>query len=107
MPPRRDFTNFFAVSSRSTNRWHAESMSIRTAPATDELLGLFPPGSRLDGDGTLTVGGSRLDDVAARFGTPAIVVSEDALRQRARDYLTAFRGRWPRCDVAFAPKSFP
>jgi diaminopimelate decarboxylase len=82
-------------------------MSIRTAPATDELLGLFPPGSRLDGDGTLTVGGSRLDDVAARFGTPAIVVSEDALRQRARDYLTAFRSRWPRADVAFASKSFP
>ena len=35
--------------------WHAESMSIRTEPVTEELLGLFPPGSRLDGDGTLTV----------------------------------------------------
>ena len=82
-------------------------MSIHTEPATDQLLGLFPPGSRLDGDGTLTVGGCRLDDVAAEFGTPAIVVSEDALRQRARDYLTAFRSRWPRADVAFASKSFP
>ena len=82
-------------------------MSIRTAPATEDLLGLFPPGSRLDGDGVLMVGGCRLDDVAARFGTPAIVVSEDALRQRARDYLSAFRSRWPRADVAFASKSFP
>jgi diaminopimelate decarboxylase len=82
-------------------------MSIRTAPATEELLGLFPPGSRLDGDGALMVGGCRLDDVAARFGTPAIVMSEDVLRQRARDYLTAFRSRWPRVDVAFASKSFP
>jgi diaminopimelate decarboxylase len=45
--------------------------------------------------------------VAAKFGTPAIVVSEDALRQRARDYLGVFRSRWPRCDVAFASKSFP
>src|SRR4029078_6399607 len=42
-----------------------------------------------------------------QFGTPAIVVSEDALRQRARAYLAAFRGRWPRCDVAFASKAFP
>ncbi|HKH52170.1 MAG TPA: diaminopimelate decarboxylase [Mycobacterium sp.] len=74
---------------------------------TDELLGLFPSGTALEGDGTLTVGGCRLNDVAEKFGTPAIVVSEDALRQRARDYLTAFRGRWPSCDVAFASKSFP
>ena len=82
-------------------------MSIHAAPATDELLGLFPPGSAPDADGTLMVGGCRLDDVAARFGTPAIVVAEDALRQRAREYLSAFRGRWPRSDVAFASKSFP
>ncbi len=77
-------------------------------PATaDELLELFPPGSRLDGDGTVVVGGCRLDEVAAQFGTPVIVVDEAALRRRARDYLAAFRGRWPRCDVAFASKSFP
>lgn len=75
--------------------------------AADALVGLFPPGTRTDSDGTLVVGGCRLDDVAAQFGTPAIVVSEDALRQRARDYLSAFRSRWPRCDVAFASKSFP
>ena len=74
---------------------------------TADLLGLFPPGTRQDNDGTLMVGGCRLDDVAGQFGTPAIVVSEDALRQRARDYLAAFRSRWPRCDLAFASKSFP
>ena len=82
-------------------------MTVHTEATTDELLGLFPPGTCLDSDGTLTVGGCRLDEVAEQFGTPAIVVSEDALRQRARAYLAAFRGRWPRCDVAFASKSFP
>ena len=82
-------------------------MSIHTESGTDQLLRLFPPESRLDGDGALVVGGCRLDDVAEEFGTPAIVVSEDALRQRARDYLAAFRSRWPRADVAFASKSFP
>ncbi|WP_102144535.1 diaminopimelate decarboxylase [Mycobacterium hubeiense] len=75
--------------------------------STDELLGLFPPGTRLDDDGTLTVGGCRLDRVAAEFGTPVIVVAEEALRARADDYLAAFRSRWPRCDVAFASKAFP
>ena len=74
---------------------------------TTELLGLFPPGSRVDHDGALEVGGRRLDDLAAEFGTPVLVVDEDALRNRARDYLAAFRDRWPRSDIAFASKSFP
>jgi diaminopimelate decarboxylase len=82
-------------------------MAVHTQATTEDLIGLFPPGTGLDSDGTLAVGGCRLDDVAGQFGTPAIVVSEDALRQRARDYLGAFRSRWPRCDVAFASKSFP
>lgn len=76
-------------------------------PSAADLLSLFPPGSQVDIDGTLIVGGCRLDAVAAEFGTPVIVVAEDALRQRARDYLAAFRSRWPRVDVAFASKSFP
>ena len=74
---------------------------------TADVLGLFPPGSRLDDDGTVLVGGCRLDDLAEEFGTPVMVVAETALRQRARDYLQAFRSRWPRADVAVASKSFP
>ena len=74
---------------------------------TAALLELFPPGSAIDEDGTLVVGGCRLDAVAADFGTPVLVVAEDVLRQRARDYLTAFRSRWTRTDIAFASKSFP
>jgi diaminopimelate decarboxylase len=113
--PLRISPNYVAVSSRSPNGWHAEAVSSRptvhtdanTDANTEELIGLFPPGTGLDSDGTLTVAGCRLDDLAQQFGTPAIVVSEDALRQRARDYLAAFRRRWPRSDVAFASKSFP
>ncbi|OYN80888.1 diaminopimelate decarboxylase [Mycolicibacterium sphagni] len=71
-----------------------------------DVLGLFPPGSVVDG-GALSVGGCRLDALAAEFGTPVMVVAEDAVRQRARDYLAAFRSRWPRTDVAFASKAFP
>ncbi|TDO17134.1 diaminopimelate decarboxylase [Mycobacterium sp. BK086] len=71
-----------------------------------DVLGLFPPGSAID-DGVLSVGGCRLDELAAEFGTPVMVVAEDAVRQRSRDYLAAFRGRWPNTDVAFASKAFP
>ena len=73
----------------------------------DDVLDLFPPGTHTDGDGTLVVGGCRLDDLATKFGTPVMVVDEGALRARAREYLHEFRGRRPRSDVAFASKSFP
>ncbi|MCB0941954.1 MAG: diaminopimelate decarboxylase [Mycobacterium sp.] len=71
------------------------------------VLDLFPPGSSVGADGTLSVGGCRLDDLAEQFGTPVMVVAEDAVRARAREYLAAFRNRWPHADVAFASKAFP
>ena len=83
-----------------------QATTVRGAMTT-ELLGLFPPAARVDHDGMLSVGGRRLDALAAEFGTPVMVVAEDAVRQRARDYLAAFRSRWARSDVAFASKAFP
>jgi diaminopimelate decarboxylase len=53
------------------------------------------------------VGGCRLDDVSATFGTPVLVVSEDALRARAREYVDGLAARWPRSRVVFASKAFP
>ena len=72
-----------------------------------DLLELFPPGSGLDDDGTLRVGGCRADDLAAEFGTPVLVVAEDALRARAREYADTLAERWPRSRVVFASKAFP
>lgn len=71
------------------------------------LLELFPPGSALDPDGVLTVGGCRADELAASFGTPVLVVAEDALRARAREYSSELTARWPRSRVVFASKAFP
>ena len=73
----------------------------------DELLGLFPPGTRQDADGMLVVGGCRLDDLAAGYDTPVMVVSEGAVRQRARDYQEELAARWPDSQVVFASKAFP
>jgi diaminopimelate decarboxylase len=72
-----------------------------------DVLELFPPGSALDADGMLTVGGCRADELAAEFGTPVLVVAEQALRGRAREYRSELEARWPRSRVVFASKAFP
>jgi diaminopimelate decarboxylase len=73
----------------------------------DDLLGLFPPGTAQDGDGMLRIGGCRLDELAAAHGTPVLVVAEQAVRQRARDYREQLAARWPDSQVVFASKAFP
>ena len=73
----------------------------------DELVGLFPPGTRIDDDGTLVVGGCRLGEIAGEFGTPVLVVAEQAIRQRAREYRAGLTARWPDSQVVFASKAFP
>ena len=74
---------------------------------SDDLLGLFPAGTSCDGDGMLRVGGCRLDELDAEYGTPALVVAEGAVRQQARDYREQLSARWPDSQVAFASKAFP
>ena len=73
----------------------------------DALLSLFPPGSEWDDDGMLLIGGCRADALADEFGTPVLVVSERALRSRAREYADELAARWPRSRVVFASKAFP
>jgi diaminopimelate decarboxylase len=78
-----------------------------TAVGVDALLSLVPPGSSLDPDGMLTVGGCRADALATEFETPALVVAEPALRARAREYAGELVARWPNSRVVFASKAFP
>jgi diaminopimelate decarboxylase len=73
----------------------------------DDLLSLFPPGSAADADGMLRIGGCRADALAEEFGTPVLVVAEQALRARAREYADELAARWPRSRVVFASKAFP
>ena len=58
-------------------------------------------------DGRLSVGGCALADVAAEFGTAAFVIDEQGLRDTARDYQEAFRGRHADTHVHFASKALP
>ena len=57
-------------------------------------LGLFPPGSGFDG-GVLTVGGCRLDRIAAEFGTPVMIVDEDSFEAGHATIRRAFERSGP------------
>jgi diaminopimelate decarboxylase len=72
-----------------------------------DLLELLPPGSAVDSDGMLWIDGCRADTVAEEFGTPVLVVSESALRARAREYVDELSRRRPGSRVVFASKAFP
>src|SRR4051794_30359900 len=69
--------------------------------------GVYPQHSEVV-DGRLVVGGCDAADLAREFGTPAYVVAEDDLRERARAFADALEaahagpGR-----IVFASKAFP
>jgi diaminopimelate decarboxylase len=56
--------------------------------------------------GHLEVGGVDTLDLAERFGTPLYVIDEAALRERCREYVSAFRSQAPDTIVTFATKAF-
>ncbi|MDE3071019.1 MAG: diaminopimelate decarboxylase, partial [Acidobacteriota bacterium] len=80
---------------------------------------VFPIGTTLNALGHLEVGGCDLIELAREFGTPAYVVAEDDLHERARAYLDGARAAHgggstdadvhaePHVDVVYASKAFP
>jgi diaminopimelate decarboxylase len=75
------------------------------APA---LSGAFPVHSAVNEHGRLEIGGCDALELAREFGTPAYVVAEEDLRERARAFLEAARASGhPDLQVVFASKAFP
>jgi len=66
------------------------------------VIELFPAGSRIE-RGVLELDGLAASELAERFGTPLVVYSETALRERARLFLRAAPGAL----VAYGTKAFP
>ncbi len=81
-------------------------MGIMPAAART-LSPVYPADARLTDDGRLEVGGCDLAEVAREHGTPAYVYAENDMRERAREYLDAFRSRTERFEVIYASKAFP
>ncbi|GIO11744.1 diaminopimelate decarboxylase [Cohnella xylanilytica] len=62
--------------------------------------------SRINAKGHLEIGGCDVTDLAKEFGTPLYIVDEALVRQRAREYMEAFRETGLRFQVAYASKAF-
>lgn len=62
---------------------------------------LLPDTSSIDDDGTLSLGGCSVLDLAQDFGTPLFVYDEEHLRSRCREAVAAFPD-----GVAYATKAF-
>jgi diaminopimelate decarboxylase len=61
------------------------------ALAETSLSHVYPSGARLDAHGVLELGGCDALQLAREFGTPAYVLVEDDLRERARAFIAAGR----------------
>jgi diaminopimelate decarboxylase len=66
------------------------------------VLDLFPDTAAVE-DGELAVGGVRVSELAAEFGTPLVVYCRATVLARAREYLEAA----PEALVAYGTKAFP
>jgi diaminopimelate decarboxylase len=83
--------------------------SGQSSTLADPIAGsaVFPAGSRVDERGRIEIAGCDLVELAAEFGTPAYVYSEDDLRARARQTVAAFAERTDSFAVLYASKAFP
>jgi diaminopimelate decarboxylase len=73
------------------------------------LRSLWASSVRRDDDGVVEIGGVRVTDIAAEYGTPAFVMDEDDFRARARHFRDAFTTAFADlagADVYYAGKAF-
>lgn len=72
-----------------------------------QIISLFPSGTSLSESNELLIGGCLASELVSTFGTPALIIDEAALRDRARRYQDGLRSRWPNSEVIWASKSLP
>ena len=72
-----------------------------------QIISLFPSGTTLNEKNELLIGGCLASELVSTFGTPALIIDEAALRDRARRYQDGLRSRWPNSEVIWASKSLP
>lgn len=73
----------------------------------ERLADVLPPTAAADTDGELTIGGCRVSDLAAEFGTPLHIYDEASLRHQMRALVDGLHRRWPNSEAVFASKSAP
>jgi diaminopimelate decarboxylase len=81
--------------SAETTPWPLTTVGLPTPTKT-------PSSPTATGEQDLAVGGVRLAEIAATYGTPAYVLDETDVRTRAR----AYRSALPEAEIAYAGKAF-
>ncbi len=76
------------------------------SPPSQDVVQLFAPGTVVR-DRELVIAGVTASRLAEEFGTPALIIDEDALRERARRYADGLGARWANSLVVWASKSLP
>lgn len=67
---------------------------------------LWPDTTTRDPDGVMSIGGVRVDALAADYGTPLYIYDEQTLRNRASRVRDAFRSAYGNSRVVYAAKAF-
>ncbi|MCM3627393.1 diaminopimelate decarboxylase [Paenibacillus glycanilyticus] len=62
--------------------------------------------SKINAQGHLEIGGVDTADLAKEYGTPLYIVDEALVRQRANEYVSAFKASGLKFQVAYASKAF-
>ena len=62
--------------------------------------------TRVNEQGRLEIGGCDTQELATTFGTPLYIMDEALVRQRAREYVEAFKASGFKFQVAYASKAF-
>jgi diaminopimelate decarboxylase len=81
-------------------------VDLRKTPE-GQIISLFPSGTTVNENYELLIGGCSASELVSTFGTPALIIDESALRDRARRYQDGLRSRWPNSEVIWASKSLP
>lgn len=86
------------------------SAGVRTPREPDnltvtDLLSVAPANMRVEDDGTVTLGGIPLADLARDWGTALYVIDAGHFRGRLREYRRAFAELWPDSSVVYAAKA--
>jgi len=71
----------------------------------EELLHLFPEGAAVNAKGHLEIGGCDTVALAGEYGTPLYVLDESHIRNKCRQYVSEFTGRFADTRVAYASKA--
>src|SRR5690606_13431815 len=71
-----------------------------------EMLMYLHGTSKINSRNHLEIGGCDTVQLAQQFGTPLYVMDEALIRQRARQYMDAFRQTGLKFQVAYASKAF-